>query len=68
MKTLFIALTKKEQHSDKQKQKNLTEIQKEEVVEDSNNPIINNNILSKSEEVDKSKELPDPYVKFAKEI
>ena len=64
----FIPSTKKEQNSDKQKQEGLTEIQKEEVVEDTNNPIINNNILSKSEDFNKSKELPDSSVKFAKEI
>ena len=64
----FIPSTKKEQNSDKQKQKGLTEIQKDDITEDSNNPIINNDILSKPEDDVQIKTKPDPSLEFAKDI
>jgi type IV secretory pathway TraG/TraD family ATPase VirD4 len=64
----FVPSTKKEQNSDKQKHEGLTETKKDDITEDSNNPIINNDILSKPEDDVQIKTKPDPSLEFAKDI
>jgi hypothetical protein len=64
----FVPSTKKEQNSDMQEHEDLTASLKDKITEDSNNPIINNDILSKPEDDIQIKTKPDPSVEFAKDI